>query len=95
MGFSSTGNISDGSGDFCITWRNQLNGEVSTEESHANPMQITDVFVKNGTDIILVDKQQDCSDFQFLFQNGTLKWTFRRKFITCDYFDYGLEASKN
>lgn len=96
VGFSSRGNISDGTGDFCITWRNQLSGiAVSNEgeiESTAPPLQITDVHIKNGTDTILVDEQQDCSDFQFVTHNGTFKWTFRRKFVTCDYFDYALEV---
>ncbi|CAL8069880.1 unnamed protein product [Orchesella dallaii] len=92
LGFSSRGNISDGSGDFCITWRDQLGAAASVSAGEKEPpMQITDVHIRNGTNIIEVDQQQDCLDFQFLFQNGTLKWTFRRKFTTCDYFDYALE----
>ena len=88
IGFSNWGNISDGSGDFCIAWKSQL-------QAFANkPLQLTDVFVKNGTTQVEVDLQQDCKGFQFAINNGTLKWSFRRKFVTCDKHDYALEVSR-
>lgn len=88
IGFSNWGNISDGSGDFCIVWKSQL-------QAYANkPLQLTDVFVKNGTTQVDIDVQQDCKGFQFAINNTTLKWSFRRKFVTCDSkHDYALEVN--
>jgi len=85
IGFSNHGNLLDGSGDFCVVWRNHLVQNA--------PLEITDVHVKNGTDMMEVDDHQDCLDFKYVMSNGTLKWTMRRKFVTCDYFDYGLEVN--
>ncbi|OXA62477.1 Tyramine beta-hydroxylase [Folsomia candida] len=83
IGFSNAGNISDGSG---IIWKSHL-------QAYSNkPLELTDVFVKNGTTQVDIDPQQDCKDFQFAINNGTLKWSFRRKFVTCDEkHDYPLE----
>ena len=89
IGFSNGGNLSDGSGDFCIAWKSQLQAYAKTKRQ----FQLSDVYVKNGTTQIDIDPQQDCKDFQFTLENGTLKWSFRRKFVTCDdKHDYALEV---
>lgn len=70
-----------------IIWKSHL-------QAYSNkPLELTDVFVKNGTTQVDIDPQQDCKDFQFAINNGTLKWSFRRKFVTCDEkHDYPLEV---
>ncbi|CAG7731030.1 unnamed protein product [Allacma fusca] len=84
VGFSTAGNVTDGSGDFCVAWKNHL--------VYPNaPFQVTDVHIINGTKELEPDAQQDCVGFQYLQHNDTIKWTFRRKFITCDRYDYPLE----
>lgn len=90
MGFSDYGNLSDGTGDFCIVWRSLLNHDSQAGRSFE--FQMTDVHVTKDLKIY-PDEQQDCLDFKFILtSNGTLKWTFRRKFLTCDQKDYALEV---
>lgn len=48
--------------------------------------------MKNGTTQVDIDLQQDCKNFQYSITNETVKWSFTRKFVTCDKHDYPLEV---
>jgi len=89
IGFSNYGNLSDNTGDFCIVWKSLL--------SHNNGggvrLQLTDVHVLGEALTVYPDQQQDCLHFKYIVTNGTLKWTFRRKFVTCDPADYAIEVN--
>lgn len=39
-----------------------------------------------------MDKQQDCEDFDISFHGGYAKFTYARKFDTCDKEDYIIEV---
>ncbi|KAJ8975892.1 hypothetical protein NQ317_011363, partial [Molorchus minor] len=41
--------------------------------------------------VIYLDKQQDCNGFMSTVRNGIIKFTYRRKFDTCDGRDYIIE----
>ena len=90
IGFSNYGNLSDGTGDLCMVWKSLLSSH--TKDGQGGQLRLTDVHVQNGTSVIIPDEHQDCLDFKYLFKNRTLKWTFRRKFVTCDIQDYALEV---
>ncbi|KAL0275472.1 UNVERIFIED_CONTAM: hypothetical protein PYX00_003309 [Menopon gallinae] len=77
IGFSDYGEPE--SADFCIFWtdwmRTQHFQDTWTDESGR----------------IRVDRRQDCLDFLYKWHDGTLKFTFSRKFQTCDSEDYAID----
>lgn len=48
----------------------------------------------DGRGVLQLDKSQDCSDFKYSEKNDVMKYTFRRKFDTCDRNDYIIEVSQ-
>jgi len=42
-----------------------------------------------------LDSQQDCKNFAWKRRGNVTKFTFSRKFDTCDKHDYIIEASKS
>jgi len=85
IGFTDSGKISDGSGDFCVLWKD-----------NAGKTTVSDVHIKPNTSRFYLDQQQDCTDFElkYIGDNETIEWSFQRKFVTCDPNDYGIEVHK-
>lgn len=77
IGFSDRGDPFPA--DYCLLW-NDLKGKIHFQ----------DVWTcKKG--IVYVDKQQDCYKFRIKSLKNVIKFTFKRKFDTCDYEDYVIE----
>ncbi|XP_018564071.1 tyramine beta-hydroxylase [Anoplophora glabripennis] len=77
VGFSDRGKLFPA--DYCLLWENQK-GELSLRDTYANDQGV-----------IYLDKQQDCYGFKDKKGNGVIKFTYRRKFDTCDRKDYIIE----
>ncbi|XP_074032837.1 tyramine beta hydroxylase isoform X2 [Leptinotarsa decemlineata] len=77
LGFSDRGEMFPA--DYCLLWEN-LQGKLSFQ----------DIFSKDDG-VVHLDKQQDCNRFRIKRRGGTTKFTFERKFDTCDRMDYIIE----
>ena len=42
---------------------------------------------------MVVDRQQDCHSFKYVQRDDVIKFTFTRRFDTCDPQDYIIEVS--
>ncbi|KAJ8925001.1 hypothetical protein NQ315_001166 [Exocentrus adspersus] len=62
--------------DYCLLWENHQ-GKLSLRA--------------NDHGVIHLDKQQDCVGFRAKKSNGILKFTYQRRFDTCDRKDYIIE----
>ena len=65
--------------DYCLLWKD-MKSRVHFE----------DVWADTGG-MIHLDRQQDCGRFRVKRVRNTTKFTFQRKFDTCDFEDYVIE----
>nr|CAH7713215.1 unnamed protein product [Callosobruchus chinensis] len=65
--------------DYCILWAD-VDGIESFDDAYAD---------KRG--VIHLDRQQDCRKFKIKSSRNIVKFTYRRKFDTCDDNDYVIE----
>ena len=79
FGFSERGDFRPG--DYCILWKNWK-----------RQVQFQDVNLDEFGDFS-VDEQQDCLDFQIQLGSKVTKFTFSRKFDTCDPKDFIIKVS--
>ncbi|KAK7604848.1 hypothetical protein V9T40_006034 [Parthenolecanium corni] len=77
IGFSDYGEFYPA--DYCILWTGWKDG-----------IKFQDTWVDDRGDIF-VDTQQDCQEFDISYQKNRAKFTFIRKFDTCDDDDYIIE----
>ncbi|CAH1155572.1 unnamed protein product [Phaedon cochleariae] len=77
IGFSDRGKLFPA--DYCLLWVD-LEGKISLQDSFAN-----------DKGIIQLDKLQDCDGFRLKRRNDVTKFTFKRKFDTCDDKDYIIQ----
>ncbi|CAH1109286.1 unnamed protein product [Psylliodes chrysocephalus] len=77
VGFSDRGNLYPA--DYCLLWKN-VKGKVSLQDTYST---------QSG--ILYLDKHQDCNKFKHHQKGGVTKFTFTRKFDTCDRHDYIIE----
>ncbi|KAL1516807.1 hypothetical protein ABEB36_000660 [Hypothenemus hampei] len=66
--------------DYCLLWQGIINGKFSLIDTWANDQGVLDI-----------DHHQDCTNFRYKIIKGTFKFTFRRKFDTCDNRDYIIQ----
>ncbi|CAH1132464.1 unnamed protein product [Ceutorhynchus assimilis] len=78
FGFSNYGEAFPA--DYCLLWRN-LDGKLHLIDTWTNDEGVVDL-----------DHHQDCSNFRYkTTSSGITKYTFKRKFDTCDNRDYIIE----
>ncbi|CAH1968308.1 unnamed protein product [Acanthoscelides obtectus] len=77
LGFSDRGDPFPA--DYCVLWEN-VNGIVSFDDAYAD-----------NRGVLHLDKQQDCRKFKIKTSSNFVKYTYRRKFDTCDNNDYVVE----
>ncbi|XP_044728574.1 tyramine beta-hydroxylase [Chrysoperla carnea] len=77
FGFSSYGELAPA--DYCVLWT-YWNDTVVLEDTYAD---------FHG--ILHRDIQQDCADFKLVATNKIVKFSFKRKFSTCDLSDFKIE----
>ncbi|XP_068083155.1 tyramine beta-hydroxylase [Anabrus simplex] len=65
--------------DYCVLWQD-WRGNVHMEDTRAG---------EDGR--LTVDEQQDCEDFRYVKRHNLTKFTFSRRFDTCDDNDYIIE----
>ncbi|CAG9857214.1 unnamed protein product [Phyllotreta striolata] len=78
VGFSDRGDAFPA--DYCLLWKD-LKGKIHMQDTHASDIGI-----------LRLDNQQDCDDFKIHDKTSTTKFTFTRKFDTCDRNDYIIEG---
>ncbi|XP_030765927.1 tyramine beta-hydroxylase [Sitophilus oryzae] len=77
FGFSDRGNSYPA--DYCLLWKN-IKGKFNLLDTWANQYGVLEI-----------DKKQDCINFNVITRKGVTKFTFKRKFDTCDPKDYIIE----
>ncbi|KAG5875052.1 hypothetical protein JTB14_026183 [Gonioctena quinquepunctata] len=77
VGFSQRGKIFPA--DYCLLWEN-LDGKISLQDTFSN-----------DKGVLYSDKHQDCVGFRIKSRKEFLKFTFERKFDTCDENDYIIQ----
>ncbi|KAJ8954020.1 hypothetical protein NQ318_004313, partial [Aromia moschata] len=81
IGFSDRGKLFPA--DYCLLWKNE-GGKFSLQDTYADD---------HG--VLHLDRQQDCDAFKSVTRNDVIKFTYRRKFDTCDRRDYVIEYESN
>ncbi|XP_046985785.1 dopamine beta-hydroxylase [Schistocerca americana] len=77
VGFSDRGDFAPA--DYCVMWRD-WRGRVHMQDTWTD---------EEGA--FHVDEQQDCKNFRYVSSHDVTKFTFSRKFDTCDEHDYVIE----
>ncbi|KAF7263997.1 hypothetical protein GWI33_000785 [Rhynchophorus ferrugineus] len=77
FGFSDRGEFYPA--DYCVLWRT-ARGKYKLMDTHAD-----------AEGVLGIDKSQNCNGFRVKTRNGVVKFTFKRKFDTCDPLDYIIE----
>ncbi|GJQ73025.1 putative oxidoreductase [Trypoxylus dichotomus] len=79
IGFSDKGDLFPA--DYCVLWYN-WKSDIHFQDVHAD-----------DAGVLLLDEQQDCLNFKIRRDRQTTKFTYQRKFDTCDENDYIVEVS--
>ncbi|XP_019872323.2 tyramine beta-hydroxylase [Aethina tumida] len=77
LGFSDRGDLFPA--DYCLLWED-LKGKLRLQDTWAT-----------DEGVLYLDKKQDCHNFQVRKRQDVIKYTFKRKFDTCDSKDYIIE----
>lgn len=96
LGFSDRGDLFPA--DYCLLWED-LKGKLRLQVKNTknSSLILTTYQFKDtwATDegVLYLDKKQDCHNFQVRKRQDVIKYTFKRKFDTCDSKDYIIEVS--
>ncbi|ERL83295.1 hypothetical protein D910_05622, partial [Dendroctonus ponderosae] len=80
FGFSDRGDSFPA--DYCLLWEKMCH--------YKSPCIFKDVWA-NDAGVIELDRHQDCNNFRFKIIRNVVKFTFKRKFDTCDNRDYIIQ----